>query len=81
MYTNPSNLKSKKKQVVGRRIGSLFVIKREWQKYLCRCEFIEKRFEEDNGVTLCACCHKKIHKIFGKKTVSSNWAEFQSSEV
>ena len=25
------------------------------------------RFDVDNGITFCLCCHKKFHKIYGRK--------------
>ena len=80
MYTNPSNLKTKKRAVIGRRIGSLVVTKREVAKYVCQCDCgSEQSFWRSNLLQ-----GKKIHcgckkyagrdltgKVFGRLTIVS----------
>ena len=39
----------------------------------CWADFPEKRFDLDNGVTLCYDCHKGLHMKFGKKTRKADW--------
>ncbi len=43
---------------------------------------IENRFNEQNGALLCACCHKKFHKIYGKgKNTKEEYLEFKKEET
>lgn len=40
---------------------------------------VEKRFDVDNGVTLCYSCHEKFHNLFGRKyNTREQYLEFKS---
>jgi len=38
----------------------------------------DKRMDINNGITLCNECHRKIHNIYGDRTIESNLKIFLS---
>jgi len=44
-------------------------------------ENIQRRYDINNGITLCKKCHKLIHKIFGNKTNTNHLEKFLSKII
>jgi hypothetical protein len=42
----------------------------------CWADYVDKRYEMNNGITLCENCHNAFHKTFGKKTNRSQFYQW-----